>query len=334
MYTLFKSERVTTEEEISSMESDRVLLRSDDSFEEVSVVRPASCTRFTNRLVSKQTFGARPIYGGQLARAPLMDYFSRSHHNRHCIYTREKVAELRHAVNQEAVAGIKALLPADLEPPTAAEESALLQFYRLKIPELCRYFKFPPSVAATAHWLLTRLTLRHSWLTHDPKHTMLCCVWLATKCENLHLGMSDFAGKIPNTNVEWLGEMEFVLLAALEYQINFFAPATPLAGLLLDYKIGGTGDFSAEMPMEAGKMLDRICATDALLLYKPATLAGCALKMACDSPSMDAYLQEKCPSSLEELPRIKELLENASRIDAEQVKAIDRRLIQIRKHVS
>jgi hypothetical protein len=162
---------------------------------------------------------------------------------------------------------------------------------------------------------------------------MLCCVWLATKCENLHLGMNDFAGKIPNTNIEWLGEMEFVLLAALEYQINFFAPAKPLAGLLLDYKIREMGDFSDEMPVEAGKMLDRICATDALVLYKPVTLACCALKLACDSPNMDAYLQEKFPSSLEELPLIQELLENASRVDSEQVKAIDRRLIQIRKHI-
>lgn len=243
-----------------------------------------------------------------------------------------------------AIQKLTPLLPTDLQPLTTMEEVQLLRFYQSKVPEICRHFKFPPGVAATAHWLLARLSLRHSHMgIDDPKHSMLAAVLLATKCHNLHLTMEQFSGRIPNTNSTALLRLEFVLLSALEYRVNFFSPMDALAGFLLDYRqYLGDHSWDKQIPIKANDILGKICGTDSILFYTPARLAIIALCLAIDKdddPTLKAFLTNRLPltripsTTLEPLEtsiaNVKLLL--SEKIDTNQVKAIDRRLIQIRK---
>lgn len=264
-----------------------------------------------------------------------MDFYGNSNHNRYCLFGSEAIAEQRQRTNESARAGI----PTDLEPLSAEEELLLIRHYHTKIPETCRYFKFPPSVAPYAHWLFTRLSLCLSVMQHDPKHTMLACVLLATKLSDLHLTMDQFVGKIPNTDRELLARLEFVLLASFEYRLHFFDPHLALAGFILDFQ--GCFELDEAVIKGATMLLDRICSTDAILILPPSHLALVSFSTALNNPSLvDDYLLARSDSlavSSDDLVHwsftINEHLAKMT-VDLETVRAIDRRLISIRKHGS
>jgi cyclin H len=265
-----------------------------------------------------------------------MDFYEKSQHNTNCLYTVEQIAELRRIANNAAFERLK--LPSELSPLSPSEEVLMLAHYRSKIPDICRYFKFPSTIAPTASWFLTRLSLQMSLVEEDPKHVMLSCILLASKCEGLHLTMEQYAPKIPNTNAETLLRLEFVLLRILEYRVHFFHPAEALAGFLVDYK-GWSGErWKKSMPEEARNILNRICGTDALLIYSPARLAAIALFLT-HQPSVSEYLQERLPvtrvllSSNDPFEVSISIIEGMldEKIDPEEIRSIDRRILQIRK---
>lgn len=274
-----------------------------------------------------------------------MDFFEQSAHGTLCLFTPEDASERRKRTNSLAREQLQHRLSSELQESLLSpeEESLLFRYYQRKIPETCRYFRFPPAVTATAHWLFSRASLGLSVLQHDPKHLMLTAILLATKLEGLHLTMEQYAAKIPNTDGELLVELEFVLLAALEYKIYFFSPHAALAGLIMDLKVLTADEWDSKWTTEASALLDRICATDALLRYSPARLAAVALLMVLsEGRHRDALRDRLVPlarmrsSSLTEsledtVQEVKSLLEGYSAIDAETVKAIDRRLLQLRK---
>lgn len=278
-----------------------------------------------------------------------MDFYAQSNHRRHCLYEAEKLGALRRDANRRA----RERLPAGLEALDPAEELLVLRHYHTKIPEICRYFKFPVAVQLTAHWALMRFYLRHSMMEFDPKHVMLAAVLLATKCANLHLTMDDFAARLPNTSAELLTRLEFFLLAALDYTLYFFSPMDALAGWLLDWRTWCAAQAAPcddHVLAAPAKLIHTICTTDALLLYSPAILALVALRVAASTDaaasgtSLADYLAARlalarCASDLSETTldaaqaAVEGLLAGcvAAPADAALVKAIDRRLIQIRK---
>lgn len=264
-----------------------------------------------------------------------MDFYENSNHNRYCLLDSKAIVEQRRTTNETA----KTHIPPDLEPLSPEEELLIIKHYHTKIPETCRYFKFPPSVAPYAHWLFTRLSLRLSVMDYDPKHTMLACVLLATKLSDLHLTMEQFVGKIPNTDRELLVRLEFVLLASFEYRLHFFDPHLALAGFILDFQ----GQFELDEAIIKGAtvLLDHICATDAILILPPSHLALVALSRALNNPCLFSdYLQtrqKQLSVASDDLAQwhstIDEFLSKMT-VDLETVRAIDRRLINIRKHHS
>lgn len=278
-----------------------------------------------------------------------MNFFEQSSHRSICSLTRDEIFEKRNQVNKAAIEQLLDKLPSELrEVLLSAEEEAMLwHYYHRKIPEICRYFKFPPTVTATAHWLLSRCSLGLSVLQYDPKHVMLAAILLATKLEGLHLTMDQYAAKIPNTDAELLIELEFVLLASLDYKVFFFSPNAALAGVLLELKTLSEGpledgpSWDSKWIAESSVLLDRICATDALLMYSPSCLALVSLLMILpEGKHKEALLQKIVPFTRlatsgepldDALLAVGNLMNDFSALDPEKIKAIDRRLLQIRK---
>ena len=266
-----------------------------------------------------------------------MDSFERSQHNTSCLYTVERIAKLRRIANDAAFK--QRNLPPELLPLSPSEEVLMLTHYRGKVFDICRYFKFPSTIAPTALWFLTRLSLRMSLVEEDPKHVMLSCILLASKCGGLHLTMEQYTSKIPNTDAERLLGLEFVILRLLEYRVQFFHPAEALAGFLVDYKGWSEEGWNQSIVEEAENILNRICGTDAILLYSPARLAVIALYLTSHQSFIVEYLKERLSStrvllssneSLEVSISIVEGMLN-ERVDPEEIKSIDRRILQIRK---
>lgn len=248
-----------------------------------------------------------------------MDFFESSGHFKQCIYSLERVNKERKRVHENAV---KASSLSELW--TEDDELTLLRHYQAKVPEICHFFKFSPGVVETAEWLLSRFSLRHSWLEYDPKHIMLACILLATKCENLHLTMDQFAKKIPNTDAQLLLELEFVLLDAFDHVVLFFSPTVCLLGFWVQLKDAGIA-VSLGLLEQAKHQLATLIRTDAILLYRPSLLALFALALTLSE------LPDEMVNRIAEqdFALVKTLL--ATKVDPEKVKAVDRKLITIKK---
>ena len=274
-----------------------------------------------------------------------MDYFKNSFHRNSCIFTREEIDKKRQQANDNAIKELKAhLFLDDLTAPLTIQEEALMtRFYLLKIQDVCRHFKFPITVGPVASWLLLRHSLTSSWMQVEAKHTMLACVLLASKCENLHLTLEQFANRVPNTKIELLVECEMKVLQAVEYQICFFQPIEVLGALLADLKIwckqerDQTIMWDEQIVKKAVGFLNKFAASELVLLCTPFALATLAL-LQLDEQNLliERYLQQRL-SKLDH--QIKVALENIdqsmatiadTRVDTELVKAIDRRLLTIR----
>lgn len=258
----------------------------------------------------------------------VMDFFENSNHNKGCIYSSiEETKSLRRKANENYS---KHLLEATTTPSlseenliTTEEEELLLSHFISKIAPTCSYFKMPPLVAMTARWILYRYSFKHSWMEWDPKHVMLASILLASKCENLHLTADVFPGKLPNTNLELLLQLEFVLLAALDYNLHFFSPVPSLLGAAIALQL------DVEQVKTARASLDRITATEAILCFRPSSLALAALKIAglLENPRSFSLSQ---PDNLDDIVTFCTEL-TFHKIDPEKVKSIDRKLIQLRK---
>ena len=64
---------------------------------------------------------------------------------------------------------------------TLEEEDKLLKYYAGKIQSICQALQLPDKVRATALTYLKRAYLSFSVLDHNPKDTMLACIYLAGK---------------------------------------------------------------------------------------------------------------------------------------------------------
>jgi len=159
---------------------------------------------------------------------------------------------------------------------------------------------------------------------------------LATKLENLHLTLSEFTGKIKNSNPDMIIEIEFSLLSALNFNIHFFHPHSCLAGFYLDIQAAGLRP-DQNLMNKAGKVLDVLVTTDAILIEPPSQLALAALFS--ESPDLiESYLNVRSSqitdanALLERLRLIvTDFLHNKPEPpSAAKLKEIDKKLMQAR----
>jgi hypothetical protein len=168
----------------------------------------------------------------------------------------------------------------------------------------------------------------------------LACILIATKLENMHLTMSDFATKIPNCQPNLILEIELALLEALDFNIHFFHPHSSLAGLFLDIQASNLGDKEEIEAWHrgAGSVLDVLVKTDALLVESPSHLAMAAVyKADPDKFTEWARIRLSEQLDLEELfAKLRIILETWSSpvtLDPAHLKEIDKKLVQFRNLV-
>lgn len=168
----------------------------------------------------------------------------------------------------------------------------------------------------------------------------LACILIATKLENLHLTMSDFATKIPNCQPDLILEIELALLEALDFNIHFFHPHSCLAGFFLD--IHASSSYPKEeievWHKNSGSVLDILVKTDALLIESPSHLALAAIcKSQPDYFTQWAQLRLAEQLNVNELlSRLKGIVESWSSpvsLEPAHLKEIDRKLVHFRNLV-
>lgn len=180
----------------------------------------------------------------------------------------------------------------------------------------------------------------HSRIPLDECVYRLACILIATKLENMHLTMSDFATKIPNCQPNLILEIELALLEALDFNIHFFHPHSCMAGLFLDIQATSqrNKDEIEAWHRGAGSVLDVLVKTDALLVEYPSHLAMAAVYKTNPDKFIEwARLRLAEQLDLEELlarlRRIHEAWSSPVSLDPAHLKEIDKKLVQFRNMV-
>lgn len=317
----------------------------------------------------------------------------------------EYLKELRTSINVQFRSEFQNDLGLDLLTPD--EERKVESFYHDRIDEVCKFLakqtgssseksasKIPKSqglpctVAPLAHSFLTRFYARNSVMSTDPKHLMLTCVLLASKCCHMHLTMDQFAGRIPNTDHDLLLCLETRLLSALFFNVCPTSPLEFFIGILLDlaqnhdnvnintsniqnklslvYKkcsdglkedvemkdsldedrvptnsnIGGSYQTQnhiskddnntfldkRQILLEGILLIHEMARSDLPLIYNPVTLARIAYLIVTQSSLQSSV-------TTEDVRLVQQILDSSKiSISADEMRALDRRLVQIRKN--
>lgn len=182
-----------------------------------------------------------------------------------------------------------------------------------------------------------RFYLKESLISYDPKHVMLSCILVATKLENLHLTMSDFAGKVPNCQTDLILTIELALLEALDFNLHFFHPHSCLSGLFIDMQATIDG-LNEDLIISAGKILDNLIMTDALVTETPSHLAMAAFFICAEQQFMQ-WADRRLSAIIEMhnlkeiLVRIQSFLSAIKPLDQVKLKEVDKRLIKARNMI-
>merc|ERR1711991_209345 len=122
--------------------------------------------------------------------------FEGSSHQKHWIFSKEQVDDLRRQANADAIEAIKQVYtdhPQDAgRPPpeeflTPEDECVLVQFYADKIPGVVEAVGLGGKVVGTSCTLFRRFYLTTSVLEYDPKEVYLAAVFLGSKAEDAAL---------------------------------------------------------------------------------------------------------------------------------------------------
>ncbi|SCV69838.1 BQ2448_1232 [Microbotryum intermedium] len=236
---------------------------------------------------------------------------------------------------------------------SAADELALVTYYLVQIPALCRAFHLPEIVQATAQSYLKRFYLSNTCMNYHPKHVMLTCVFLGCKTENHMLSIDGFASKLKETPASIL-DLEFLVSQSLKFEYKVHHAFTAVQGLGLDLQ-------TTPAPLESiSSLYDRALKhartarlTDLEFLYSPSQIALSCVRLV-DPLAVETWLDAKFDllskkqsgaghdedqeydraeldkrGLLKQLDRIAEVIKDIDEngaVDKEKVKEIDRRL--------
>lgn len=172
-------------------------------------------------------------------------------------FTPEKLASLRKQTNVQATERVKAAVKRlrasrsngtntpsegqqnganghatekEVECLTLEEEQKIVEYYTARALELGQHLKFPINVTATAIQYMKRFYLTNSPMTYQPKDIMRSALFLATKTENWHTPLRDFAANIPKTTPESVLAPEFLVTQALRFTFDVRHPHRGLSG--------------------------------------------------------------------------------------------------------
>ncbi|KAM6498242.1 Cyclin-like protein [Amanita muscaria] len=259
----------------------------------------------------------------------------------------EKLAHIRHSLNEAAVSAIRNTFEA-AEPGSSAnvsfldadEELLLVKLYVSKIPQLCALFRFPEEVEATAITYLKRFYLRNTVMDWHPKSVMLTALFLATKTTNNPISIEAYASHIPKTAPSDVLDLEFLVAQSLGFEFAVWHAHRALWGIWLDLQVirdNFPGD-PIKLPMSAyDAALGHIRTsrlTDTEFIYAPSQIALAALSLVAPDTATkwaDTKVSADTDTSAVSLPSmvesIKSLILSSGKIpDVESVREVDRRL--------
>ncbi|KAK1691736.1 hypothetical protein QYE76_008433 [Lolium multiflorum] len=174
-----------------------------------------------------------------------------------------------------------------VKPLSCEEEQMMRRFYEQKIQEVCKAFKFPHKIQATAIIYFKRFYLQWSVMEHHPKHIMLTCVYSSCKVEENHVSAEEL-GKGINQDHQIILNNEMIVLKSLDFDLIVFAPYRSIEGFIDDmddFCRAGNGAHQRlkDLYQTANSHVDRMMLTDAPLLYTPGQLALAALYKSNDA---------------------------------------------------
>ncbi|XP_044980276.1 cyclin-H1-1 [Hordeum vulgare subsp. vulgare] len=168
-----------------------------------------------------------------------------------------------------------------VKPLSCEEEQVMRIFYEQKIQEVCRAFKFPHKIQATAIIYFKRFYLQWSVMEHHPKHIMLTCVYASCKVEENHVSAEEL-GKGIQQDHQIILNNEMIVLKSLDFDLIVYAPYRSIEGFIDDmddFCRAGNGAHQRlkDLHQTANSEVDTMMLTDAPLLYTPGQLALAAL---------------------------------------------------------
>ncbi|KAJ0416000.1 cyclin Ccl1 [Aspergillus carlsbadensis] len=125
----------------------------------------------------------------------------------------------------------------DIECLTPEEEQDLVRYFCEQIVQLGESYKppLPSIVRATAIQYLRRFYLTNSPMTYHPKTIMPCALFIATKTDNYHLSLRQFAEGVPgDTSAEDIIAPEFLVMQSLRFTFDVRHPFRGLEGGIME----------------------------------------------------------------------------------------------------
>lgn len=201
--------------------------------------------------------------------------------------TRLKVDPVDGSISNPEPAPDHVIGSSSVKPLSCEEEQMMRIFYEQKIQEVCKAFKFPHKIQATAIIYFKRFYLQWSVMEHHPKHIMLTCVYSSCKVEENHVSAEEL-GKGINQDHQIILNNEMIVLKSLDFDLIVYAPYRSIEGFIDDmddFCRAGNGAHQRlkDLHQTANSHVDRMMLTDAPLLYTPGQLALAALYKANDA---------------------------------------------------
>ncbi|KAM0880505.1 hypothetical protein ACQ4PT_033536 [Festuca glaucescens] len=180
--------------------------------------------------------------------------------------TRLKVDPVDGSISNPEPAPDHVVGSSSVKPLSCEEEQMMRRFYEQKIQEVCKAFKFPHKIQATAIIYFKRFYLQWSVMEHHPKHIMLTCVYSSCKVEENHVSAEEL-GKGINQDHQIILNNEMIVLKVSHFHIEFLTFPSK----------------QNDLYQTANSHVDRMMLTDAPLLYTPGQLALAALYKSNDA---------------------------------------------------
>lgn len=180
---------------------------------------------------------------------------------------------------------------APIERLTVAEEDLVLDvLIHVYPPEANKAWQFSTRVWQVAIAFLRRFFLDRSVMDYDVKQCLNTCVVLASKVEeerkNNNRTLQFMQREMPSAlDVNLILELEYVILDALQFQLEIYTPLPALTGFCLDLqaKLGAYEldlEQLARIKVLAEELVKKAVLTEAILLFPPSQIALAALRVA------------------------------------------------------
>ena len=232
---------------------------------------------------------------------------------------------------------------------TSSEIATYHCFMEFRIQELVnKAFNLSPNIIAVAISFYKRFYLIQSLSKHDPKFISVMCVFLAMKCENVHMGLQEFASKLRGIEADHLRPLELILLSTLRFHLAVVLPHESILGLVLNFqhfRNSSSQSYNVDDTIIMQKAFDyatKSIQTDLLFVSSPAQIAVACFELTIErlsqktalSPELlQQYLESCIYSNLQHLEAfkvlikdMKKLISNVHKPDTALIKDIDNRI--------